>query len=104
MKRYRRITRQGTDASSTAQCCSVAEPALPWTLLEPRELGVFGHAKYCLLVSIITSTLALEAQFQHDERYDSSSRKKFLVGLDCTLQNLHKVQKFCFSGWGCGPI
>lgn len=36
-----------------------SEPAVPWTLLEPRELGVLGHAKYCLVPAIPEMVIGL---------------------------------------------
>lgn len=36
-----------------------SEPALPWTLLEPRELGVIGHAKYCLVSALPEMVIGL---------------------------------------------
>lgn len=36
-----------------------SEPTVPWTLLEPRELGVFGHAKYCLVHCVTEMVIGL---------------------------------------------
>lgn len=36
-----------------------SEPVVPWTLLEPRELGVFGLAKYCLVPALPEMVIGL---------------------------------------------